>query len=116
MVVEDDQPILDLMDLMIQKLGYEPVLIANGLKALELIRKEPPALILLDIMMVPINGWEFLDRLRGDIGMREMPVILFTASPLVDEKAEQLKDPFISVLIKPVSFGELKAGIARYLG
>jgi len=116
MVVEDDQPILDLMDLMIQKLGYEPVLIANGLKALELIRKEPPALILLDIMMVPINGWEFLDRLRGDMGMREMPVILFTASPLVDEKAEQLKDPFISVLIKPVSFGELKAGIARYLG
>jgi CheY-like chemotaxis protein len=116
MVVEDDQPILDLMDLMIQKLGYEPVLVANGLEALELIRKEPPALILLDIMMVPINGWEFLDRLRGDIGMREMPVILFTASPLVDEKAEQLKDPFISVLIKPVSFGELKAGIARYLG
>jgi len=116
MVVEDDQPILDLMDLMIQKLGYEPVLIANGLEALELIRKEPPALILLDIMMVPINGWEFLDRLRGDMGMREMPVILFTASPLVDEKAEQLKDPFLSVLIKPVSFGELKAGIARYLG
>ena len=116
MVVEDDQPILDLMDLMIQKLGYEPVLIANGLEALELVRKEPPALILLDIMMVPINGWEFLDRLRGDIGMREMPVILFTASPLVDEKAEQLKDPFISVLIKPVSFGELKAGIAHYLG
>jgi CheY-like chemotaxis protein len=116
MVVEDDQPILDLMDLMIQKLGYEPVLVANGLEALELIRKEPPALILLDILMVPINGWEFLDRLRGDIGMREMPVILFTASPLVDEKAEQLKDPFISVLIKPVSFGELKAGIARYLG
>ena len=116
MVVEDDQPILDLMDLMIQKLGYEPVLIANGLEALELIRKESPALILLDIMMVPINGWEFLDRLRGDIGMREMPVILFTASPLVDEKAEQLKDPFLSVLIKPVSFGELKAGIARYLG
>ena len=116
MVVEDDQPILDLMDLMIQKLGYEPVLIANGLEALELIRKEPPALILLDIMMVPINGWEFLDRLRGDIGMREMPVILFTASPLVDEKAEQLKDPFLSVLIKPVSFGELKAGIAHYLG
>jgi len=116
MVVEDDQPILELMDLMIRKLGYEPVLIANGLEALELITKEPPALILLDIMMTPINGWDFLDRLRGDLGMREMPVILFTASPLVDEKMAQLKDPFLSVLIKPVSFGELKAGIARYLG
>jgi CheY-like chemotaxis protein len=116
MVVEDDQPILDLMDLMIRKLGYEPVLIANGLEALELIQKEPPALILLDIMMVPINGWEFLEKLRGDYGVREIPVILFTASPLVDEKMEQLKDPFLSVLVKPVSFNELKAGIARYLG
>jgi len=116
MVVEDDQPILDLMDLMIRKLGYEPVLIANGFEALELIKKEPPALILLDIMMVPINGWEFLDKLRGDYGMREMPVILFTASPLVDETMGQIKDPYLGVLIKPVSFSELKAGIARYLG
>ena len=109
MVVEDDQPILELMDLMIRKLGYEPVLIANGLEALELIKKEPPALILLDIMMVPINGWEFLEKLRGDYGMREMPVILFTASPLVDEKMAELRDPFLSVLVKPVSFGELKS-------
>jgi len=116
MVVEDDQPILDLMDLMIRKLGYEPVLIANGLEALELIQKEPPALILLDIMMVPINGWEFLEKLRGDLGVREMPVILFTASPLVVEKMGQLKDPYLSVLVKPVSFNELKDGIARYLG
>jgi CheY-like chemotaxis protein len=116
MVVEDDQPILDLMDLMIRKLGYEPVLIANGLEALELIKTEPPALILLDIMMTPINGWEFLERLRGDFGMRELPVILFTASSLVEEKMGELKDPFLSELTKPVSFGELKAGIARYLG
>jgi CheY-like chemotaxis protein len=116
MVVEDDQPILELMDLMIRRLGYEPVLIANGLEALELIQKEPPALILLDIMMAPINGWEFLEKLRGDYGMREMPVILFTASPLVDEKMGLLNDLYLSVLIKPVSFGELKAGIARCLG
>jgi len=115
MVVEDDQPILDLMDLMIRKLGFEPVLIANGLEALELIRKEPPALILLDIMMVPINGWEFLERLRADLGMREMPVILFTASPLIDEKMGQLKDPFLGVLTKPVSYNELKDGIARWV-
>jgi CheY-like chemotaxis protein len=116
MVVEDDQPILELMDLMIRKLGYEPILIANGLKALELITQEPPALILLDIMMTPINGWEFLEKIRGDLGMHEMPVILFTASPLVDEKMGQLKDPFLGVLTKPVSYGELKDGIARYLG
>jgi len=116
LVVEDDSPILDLMDLMIRKLGYEPVLIANGLQALEWVQHEPPALILLDIMMQPINGWEFLEKIRGDYGMRELPVILFTASPLVNEKMEQLRDPNLGVLTKPVSFAELKAGIEHYLG
>jgi CheY-like chemotaxis protein len=116
LVVEDDQPILDLMDLLIRKLGYEPILIANGLEALELVKKEPPALILLDIMMTPVNGWEFLEKLRGDYGIREIPVILFTASPSIDEKMKEMKDPNLGVLTKPVSFAELKAGIAKYLG
>jgi CheY-like chemotaxis protein len=116
LVVEDDQPILDLMDLLIRKLGYEPILVANGSEALELVKKEPPALILLDILMTPINGWEFLDKLRGEYGMRGIPVILFTASPLIDEKMKQMKDPNLGILTKPVSFTELKAGIARYLG
>ena len=116
LVVEDDQPILDLMDLLIRKLGYEPILIANGSEALELVKKEPPALILLDIMMTPINGWEFLEKLRGEYGMHEIPVILFTASPLIDEKMKGIKDQKLGVLTKPVSFTELKAGIARYLG
>jgi CheY-like chemotaxis protein len=115
MVVEDDQPILKLMDLLIRKLKYEPVLIANGLEALEMVKREPPALILLDIMMSPINGWEFLEKLRGEYNMREIPVILFTASPSIDEKMALLNDPNLGVLIKPVSFAQLKAGIERYL-
>ncbi|MFY9801322.1 MAG: response regulator [Methanoregula sp.] len=116
LILEDDQPILELMEMMIRKLGYEPVLITNGLEALELIKQESPALILLDIMMVPINGWEFLEKLRGEFGKREIPVILFTASPMVDERMAELKDPYLSVLTKPVSFAELKAGIAQFLG
>jgi CheY-like chemotaxis protein len=115
LILEDDQPILDLMDMMIRRLGYEPVLITNGFEALDLIKKEPPDLILLDIMMVPINGWEFLEKLRGELGKREMPVILFTASPMVSERMAEMKDPYLSVLTKPVSFSELKAGIANYL-
>jgi CheY-like chemotaxis protein len=115
LVVEDDQPILDLMDILIRKLGYEPILIANGIKALEQVKKEAPSLILLDIMMTPISGWEFLERLRGELGMREIPVVLFTASPLIGEKMLQLKDPHLSVLIKPVSFSELKTRLAQYL-
>ena len=53
LLVEDDEPILDVMDLLIRKLGYEPVLLSNGLDALGYARREPPALILLDIVMMP---------------------------------------------------------------
>jgi len=115
MVVEDDEPILDLMEILIGRLGYEPVLIADGLDALEHVRRDPPSLILLDIMMTPINGWEFLSRLRAEPAMREIPVIIFSASPSVEERMVQINDPRLGVLHKPVSFSELKAGIGRYL-
>jgi DNA-binding response OmpR family regulator len=115
LVVEDDEPILDLMDLMIRRLGYEPVLVADGLLGLELAKKDPPALILLDIMMMPIDGWEFLTKLRLENNQKEIPVIIFSASPLVEEKMAQINDPNLGVLHKPVSFAELKAGIGRYL-
>jgi DNA-binding response OmpR family regulator len=114
-VVEDDQPILDLMDLLIQKMGYQPVLISNGVDALQAAKADPPSLILLDIMMTPINGWEFLEQLRASTGMENIPVILFTASPTVEEKMGQLNDKNLGVLQKPVSFSELKAGIERFL-
>ena len=115
-VVEDDQPILDLMDLLIRKLNYQPVLFTNGIEALEAAKADPPSLILLDIMMSPINGWEFLEKLREGSGLEDIPVILFTASPTVDEIMKQLNDKNLGVLQKPVSFTELKSGIERFLG
>ncbi|WP_321507282.1 response regulator [uncultured Methanoregula sp.] len=115
LVVEDDQAILDLMDLLIRKLGYEPVLIANGLDALKSIRQDPPSLILLDIMMMPINGWEFLEKLRNECKMKDLPVIIFSASPAVDEHIAKIKDPLLGVLHKPVSFQELRDSLRQHL-
>jgi CheY-like chemotaxis protein len=114
-VVEDDQPILDLMELLLKKLGYDPVLITNGIDALDAVRKDPPSLILLDVMMTPISGWEFLGRLREEYGMRDVPVILFTASPSVPEKLAQMNDPLLGMLQKPVSFQELKKTLEHYI-
>jgi CheY-like chemotaxis protein len=115
MVVEDDRPILEMMDMLIRRLGYEPVLEPDGLHALESIHTNPPSLILLDIMMVPVDGWTFLKRLRDEKGMQDIPVILFTAAPEVEEKMSQIHDPFVSVLHKPVSMSELRDAIRKYL-
>lgn len=115
LVVEDDQPILEMMDLMIRRLGYEPVLVTNGIDALDLLRTQTPSLILLDIMMMPINGWEFLEKLRGEPGKAEVPVLIFSASPAVEERMAQLNDRHLGVLHKPVTFVELREGIERVL-
>ena len=115
MVVEDDQPILELMEILLRRLGYEPVLVMNGLEALEEVKKSPPELILLDIMMTPINGWEILEKLRGEYGQKDLPVLLFTAAPMVQKEVEKLNDPALGILQKPVSFAELSAALQKFL-
>ncbi len=116
MVVEDDQPILDMMEILLRRLGYEPRLSNNGLAALDEIKKNPPSLILLDVMMVPINGWEFLDRLRADPALKDLPVVLFTAHPSVEPNVAKLHDPKLGILLKPVTFTELAKALEQYLG
>lgn len=116
MLVEDDRPILELMDILLTRIGYEPLIVPDGLKALDIVKNDPPALILLDVMMEPIDGWEFLDKIRTGYGMKDLPVILFTASPSVEERLATMNDKRLGVLQKPVSMADLKAGIAEFLG
>ena len=115
MLIEDDQPILEMMDILLRRIGYEPVLVPDVLDALERVRKDPPALVLLDIMMTPINGWEFLEKLRGEYGIKDLPVLLFTASPSAEERLALMKDQNLGILQKPVSITELRAGIEQFL-
>lgn len=116
MLVEDDQPILDMMEILLRRVGYEPILVPDVLDALRRVKEDPPSLILLDIMMTPMNGWEFLEKLREECGRKDLPVLLFTASPSVEEKIAEMNDPMLGVLQKPVSIPELKAGIEKFLG
>jgi CheY-like chemotaxis protein len=115
MVVEDDQPILELMEILLRRLGYEPVLIMNGMEALKEVKKDPPDLILLDIMMTPINGWEMLEKLRGEYGQKALPVLLFTAAPMAQKEMEKLNDPALGILQKPVSFADLRTALEKFL-
>jgi CheY-like chemotaxis protein len=116
MLVEDDQPILELMEILLTRIGYEPLIVPDVLKALEIVKNDPPALILLDVMMEPMDGWEFLEKIRGEYGMKDLPVILFTASPSVEERLATMHDKRLGVLQKPVSIPDLKAGLENFLG
>ena len=115
MLVEDDRPILELMEILLSRIGYEPLIVPDVFEALDIVRKDPPALILLDVMMEPMDGWEFLEKIREEYGIKDLPVILFTASPSVEERLATLQDKNLGVLEKPVSIPELKAGLEKFL-
>jgi CheY-like chemotaxis protein len=115
MLVEDDQPILELMEILLTRIGYKPLIVPDVLEALEMVKKDPPALILLDVMMEPMDGWEFLEKIRGEYRMTDLPVLLFTASPSVDERLATMNDKRLGVLQKPVSIADLKEGIGKFL-
>ena len=115
MVVDDDHAILEMMTLLLEKMGYDYVTVDDGIRALEMVKENTPDIILLDVMMTPINGWEFLARLRGELGLRKLPVLFFTAFPFIEEKINTTTDPKLGLLQKPVSYKELKESIGRVL-
>ncbi len=115
MVVDDDHAILELMKLLLEKMGYDSVLVDDGVRALDMIKERQPDIILLDVMMTPINGWEFLARLRKELKLRTIPVIFFTAFPFIEEKIDPSFDAKLGLLQKPVSYKELKDALEMYL-
>jgi CheY-like chemotaxis protein len=116
MVVDDDIATLDVMNLILRRIGYEPHTSRNGLEALEWLGVNCPDLILLDLQMVPIDGWEFLRRLRQDTLLHQAPVMLFTARPLFDEEKERAERSVVKVLEKPIAPLELKKELAIFFG
>lgn len=116
MVVDDDLATLEVMNLILRRIGYEPFTIKNGQEALDFLITHDPDLILLDLQMAPIDGWEFLRRLRENSSLHQVPVMLFTARPLFDEEKERAARDVIKVLEKPISPLELKKELAMFFG
>lgn len=80
LVVEDDDSVSELLELTLSDVGYEVARASNGKEALRAVFAEPPDLIILDIMMAGLDGWEVCRRVRE---MSDIPIIMVTA--LVDQ-------------------------------
>lgn len=115
MVVDDDLPTLEVMELLLRKIDRDPLLVHNGWDALRAIKKEKPALIILDVMMSPIDGWQFLEELKRNEEFKDIPVLLFTAKHVWPEEYSKYADDIVGVLEKPISLAELKAALERAL-
>jgi CheY-like chemotaxis protein len=100
LVVDDDPKTRDLLRRTLRKAGWSVAEAANGCEALKSLERARPALILLDLLMPGMDGFEVLERLQADEMWREVPVIIVTAKDLTREDVDRINGRVVKVLQK----------------
>ena len=112
LVVEDDNNIAELLRLYLQKDGFEVSHAADGGKAVEMAREIQPDLVLLDIMLPGMDGWQVCRELRKTM---KMPIIMLTAKGETEDKVSGLEMGADDYIVKPFEVKELLARVHAVL-
>ena len=112
LVVEDDSNIAELLRLYLQKDGFEVSHAADGGKAVEMAREIQPDLVLLDIMLPVMDGWQVCRELRKTM---KMPIIMLTAKGETEDKVSGLEMGADDYIVKPFEVKELLARVHAVL-
>ncbi|HJZ48426.1 MAG TPA: response regulator, partial [Roseiflexaceae bacterium] len=116
LVVDDDYHVRPTLARLLQRGGFQVAEASDGRTGLELIQREPPDLVLLDIRMPDIDGYEVLRQLKQSPAHQHIPVVILTASDLgANAQQRALALGAVRYLEKPIASGELLAEIERIL-
>ncbi len=115
LIVDDDLETLRLVGLMLQRQGYQILAANNGTQALAMARAEKPDLIVLDVMMPDLDGFEVTRQLRAEPECAVTPILMFTAKSQVEDKVAGYEAGVDDYLTKPVHPAELVAKIKGLL-
>lgn len=115
--IEDEPAMIDLVKLILKNRGFEVQGALGGKEGLELIRDSQPDLVLLDLMMPDMNGWDVYQQMKADEAMQDIPVIVVTAKAQNIDKVLGLHIAKVQDYItKPFSPADLLKSIKRVLG
>jgi two-component system KDP operon response regulator KdpE len=106
LIIDDDKTLLRLLQEALTKAGYQVILTSNGIDGLQEMYARQPDLVLLDVMMPRMDGWETLSRIRQ---ISRVPVIMLTAKDGEQEKVRGFNLGVDDYVTKPFSFAELVA-------
>jgi two-component system response regulator MprA len=113
LVVDDDPDILQTLALCLSSEGYGVLMASNGQEALEVLRQQKPACILLDLMMPVMDGWQFVNEL-DQRGWRKAPLLILSADRGVQGHANRLHAD--GYLAKPFDLDELLGKVSQLTG
>lgn len=116
LIVDDDLETLRLVGLMLQKQGFTIVVANNGTQALNLAGQEVPDVIVLDVMMPDLDGFAVTRQLRNNPVTAAIPILMFTAKGMVEDKVTGYEAGADDYLTKPIHPVELVARVRALLG
>jgi two-component system response regulator VicR len=116
MVIDDEPDLLEVVKLILESDGYQVVTAGSGQEALNRIEKDMPDLVLLDIIMPRMDGWEVFSRIKSNSKTEDIPVIMLTAK---DQRIDKLIGLHVvrvnDYITKPFGRAELLERIKRVL-
>jgi chemosensory pili system protein ChpA (sensor histidine kinase/response regulator) len=101
LIADDDASVRRLIELVLRKDGYRLTLAANGLNALERLQSETPDLVICDLNMPDLDGFQLIAALQATPGLARIPVIVVTAAGQPAQAAEALRLGAAACVLKP---------------
>lgn len=115
LVVDDEPPIVRLMEFILARQGHQMLVAVNGEEALEKVRTQNPDLVLLDIMMPRIDGYEVARTLRADPATQDLPIIMLSAKAQEEDIQKGIDVGVNEYITKPFSPEQLVHVVTDYL-
>jgi DNA-binding response OmpR family regulator len=115
LIADDDPLMLKTVGIILRNAGFRVVAVQDGQAALEQMKRDKPALALLDVMMARINGLDLVRRIRADAALADLTVFLLTARAMPHEKQEGYSAGANDYITKPFSNKDLVGRVAAVL-
>jgi CheY-like chemotaxis protein len=115
LVVEDSPDIRELMRLLLEAAGHDVVMAGDGATAMETVRAQPPDLVLMDLSLPILSGWETARQLKADPSTAAIPVVAVTAHAMQGDRERALAAGCDGFLAKPIDEDRFAAQVAAYL-
>jgi DNA-binding response OmpR family regulator len=109
LIIEDDSTSANLIEMILEREGYQPLVAFDGLQGLEIVRSQAVDMIMLDLMLPGIDGFEVLNRLRADPRTANLPVVIVSVKSQLTDKRAAVKIGADAYLTKPYDIAEMLA-------
>ena len=116
LLVEDNEMNRDMLSRRLERRGYQVLIAVDGQQGLDMALAEKPELILLDMSLPLLDGWEVARRLKGDATMRTVPIIALTAHAMAGDREKAIEAGCDDYDTKPVELPRLLGKIEALLG